>query len=71
MLSGSDPVLLNQTASKLVDEMSRLKEIRAPRGYFALQPGEPSTDAELSEADVKGREQAELQPAPERLPALA
>jgi multidrug efflux pump subunit AcrB len=31
MLSGSDPVLLNQTAAKLVDEMSRLKEIRAPR----------------------------------------
>jgi len=31
MLSGSDPVLLNDTASKLVDEMSRLKEIRAPR----------------------------------------
>ncbi len=31
MLSGSDPVLLNQTASKLVDEMSNLKEIRAPR----------------------------------------
>ena len=29
MLSGSDPVLLNQTASKLVDEMSALKEIRA------------------------------------------
>jgi multidrug efflux pump subunit AcrB len=31
MLSGSDPALLNQTASKLVDEMSSLKEIRAPR----------------------------------------
>ena len=31
MLSGSNPELLNQTASKLVDEMSRLKEIRAPR----------------------------------------
>ena len=31
MLSGSDPVLLNNTASKLVDEMSPLKEIRAPR----------------------------------------
>jgi len=31
MLSGSDPVLLNQTASKVVDEMSGLKEIRAPR----------------------------------------
>jgi multidrug efflux pump subunit AcrB len=31
MLSGSDPVLLNATASKLVDEMSALKEIRAPR----------------------------------------
>jgi multidrug efflux pump subunit AcrB len=31
MLSGSDPVLLNQTAAKLVDEMSGLKEIRAPR----------------------------------------
>ena len=31
MLSGSDPVLLNNTASKLVDEMSALKEIRAPR----------------------------------------
>ena len=31
MLSGSDPALLNKTASKLVDEMSALKEIRAPR----------------------------------------
>jgi multidrug efflux pump subunit AcrB len=31
MLSGSDPVLLNQAASKVVDEMSGLKEIRAPR----------------------------------------
>ena len=31
MLSGSDPVLLNQTAAKLVEEMSSLKEIRAPR----------------------------------------
>jgi multidrug efflux pump subunit AcrB len=31
MLSGSDPILLNNTASKLVDEMSALKEIRAPR----------------------------------------
>jgi multidrug efflux pump subunit AcrB len=31
MLSGSDPVRLNAAASKLVDEMSRLKEIRAPR----------------------------------------
>jgi multidrug efflux pump subunit AcrB len=31
MLSGSDPILLNRTASKLVDEMSALKEIRAPR----------------------------------------
>ena len=31
MLSGSDPVLLNRTASKLVDEMSGLKEVRAPR----------------------------------------
>ena len=31
MLSGSDPALLNQTAAKIVDEMSGLKEIRAPR----------------------------------------
>jgi multidrug efflux pump subunit AcrB len=31
MLSGSDPVLLNNTASKIVDEMSKLKEVRAPR----------------------------------------
>ena len=31
MLSGSDPVLLNNTASKLVDEMRSLKEVRAPR----------------------------------------
>jgi len=31
MLSGSNPELLNQTASKVVDEMSGLKEIRAPR----------------------------------------
>jgi multidrug efflux pump subunit AcrB len=31
MLSGSDPVLLNDTAGKLVDEMSALKEVRAPR----------------------------------------
>jgi multidrug efflux pump subunit AcrB len=31
MLSGSDPVLLNQTAAKIVEEMSKLKEIRAPR----------------------------------------
>ena len=31
MLSGSDPVLLNQTASKLIDEMNSLKEVRAPR----------------------------------------
>jgi multidrug efflux pump subunit AcrB len=31
MLSGSDPVLLNNTASKIVDEMSQLKEVRAPR----------------------------------------
>jgi len=31
MLSGSDPVLLNNTASKLVDEMSAVKEVRAPR----------------------------------------
>ncbi len=31
MLSGSDPVLLNATASKLVDEMSSLAEVRAPR----------------------------------------
>jgi multidrug efflux pump subunit AcrB len=31
MLSGSDPVLLNNTAAKLVDEMSSVKEIRAPR----------------------------------------
>ena len=31
MLSGSDPALLNATASKLVEEMSGLKEIRAPR----------------------------------------
>ena len=31
MLSGSDPVLLNNTASKLVDEMTALKEVRAPR----------------------------------------
>ncbi|HXG81572.1 MAG TPA: efflux RND transporter permease subunit, partial [Sphingomicrobium sp.] len=31
MLSGSNPDLLNQTAAKLVDEMSGLKEIRAPR----------------------------------------
>jgi multidrug efflux pump subunit AcrB len=31
MLSGSDPELLNRTASQLVDEMSAVKEIRAPR----------------------------------------
>ncbi|HVF37062.1 MAG TPA: efflux RND transporter permease subunit, partial [Sphingomicrobium sp.] len=31
MLSGSDPVLLNETASKLVDEMRGLAEVRAPR----------------------------------------
>nr|WP_295372234.1 efflux RND transporter permease subunit [uncultured Sphingosinicella sp.] len=31
MLSGSNPVLLHDTASKLVEEMSRLKEVRAPR----------------------------------------
>ncbi len=31
MLSGSNPVLLQQTASKLVEEMSTVKEIRAPR----------------------------------------
>ena len=31
MLSGSDPVLLNDTASKLVDEMTALEEVRAPR----------------------------------------
>jgi multidrug efflux pump subunit AcrB len=31
MLSGSDPALLNRTASKLVDEMSAVKEVRAPR----------------------------------------
>ena len=31
MLSGSDPVLLNNTAAKLVEEMSTLKEVEAPR----------------------------------------
>jgi multidrug efflux pump subunit AcrB len=31
MLSGSNPVLLHNTASKLVEEMSRIKEVRAPR----------------------------------------
>jgi len=31
MLSGSDPELLNDTANKLVREMSSLKEVRAPR----------------------------------------
>jgi multidrug efflux pump subunit AcrB len=31
MLSGSDPVLLERTASKLVDEMGGLQEVRAPR----------------------------------------
>jgi multidrug efflux pump subunit AcrB len=31
MLSGSDPALLDRTASKLIAEMSTLKEVRAPR----------------------------------------
>ena len=31
MLSGSDPALLDRTASKLVDEMAGIQEIRAPR----------------------------------------
>ena len=31
MLSGSDPALLQATASKLVDQMATVKEIRAPR----------------------------------------
>ena len=31
MLSGSNPVLLRETASKIVDEMSTVQEIRAPR----------------------------------------
>jgi multidrug efflux pump subunit AcrB len=31
MLSGSNPVLLNDTAAKLVEEMKALKEVRAPR----------------------------------------
>jgi multidrug efflux pump subunit AcrB len=31
MLSGSNPALLNNTASKLIDEMAALKEVRAPR----------------------------------------
>jgi multidrug efflux pump subunit AcrB len=31
MLSGSNPVLLNDTAAKLVEEMNGLKEVRAPR----------------------------------------
>jgi multidrug efflux pump subunit AcrB len=31
MLSGSDPALLDRTASKLIAEMSALKEVRAPR----------------------------------------
>jgi multidrug efflux pump subunit AcrB len=31
MLSGSNPVLLHDTASKVVEEMSRMKEVRAPR----------------------------------------
>ena len=31
MLSGSDPVLLNDTASKLVQEMNGIQEVRAPR----------------------------------------
>ena len=31
MLSGSDPELLDNTASKLVDEMSALSQVRAPR----------------------------------------
>ncbi|HEX2804367.1 MAG TPA: efflux RND transporter permease subunit, partial [Sphingomicrobium sp.] len=31
MLSGSDPVLLQRTASKLVEEMGTLQEVRAPR----------------------------------------
>ncbi|QDP19821.1 efflux RND transporter permease subunit [Sphingomonas xanthus] len=31
MLSGSDPILLNNTASKLVSEMSGIPEVRAPR----------------------------------------
>jgi multidrug efflux pump subunit AcrB len=31
MLGGDDPVLLEQTAHRLVEEMSKLKEVRAPR----------------------------------------
>jgi multidrug efflux pump subunit AcrB len=31
MLSGSDPILLHATASKVVEEMTRLKEVRSPR----------------------------------------
>ena len=31
MLSGSDPVLLHNTASKLVDQMATIPEVRAPR----------------------------------------
>ncbi len=31
MLSGSDPVLLDQTAAKLVEQMKGLKEVRSPR----------------------------------------
>jgi multidrug efflux pump subunit AcrB len=31
MLSGSDPVLLHATATKLVEQMGRVKEVRAPR----------------------------------------
>jgi len=31
MLSGSDPVLLDQTAAKLVEQMKGMKEVRSPR----------------------------------------
>ncbi|MDQ8756044.1 efflux RND transporter permease subunit [Sphingosinicella sp. LHD-64] len=36
-LGGDDPVLLNQTAQRIVEEMSRLPELRAPRVMGDLQ----------------------------------
>ena len=37
MLSGSDPVQLDKTAQRLVEEMKSLKELRAPRIAADLQ----------------------------------
>ncbi|MGJ3648546.1 efflux RND transporter permease subunit [Sphingomonas sp. GlSt437] len=53
-LGGSDPVLLTQTANQLVDEMSHVAEIRAPRVVGDLQRPEITIKPRLDLAASMG-----------------